>query len=214
MSSEDLIKNLATNLRPVKKQSSPNVFAIKYLIVLFLIMITGIFFLRIRNDFFSELSNINFVVDLCFNILVLLSGIFITGWFSTAGRIYNFAYKFVMMGIFVAILFFNAYRLSLSTIYFRNLVVSIFDMKCFSIIMGFSLISTLIMIIAVSKRVVLKPGLVGAIIGMLSFSVGSFIIGLHCPISSVEHVTLYHTILPMLSGTVIGFLSGKVFLKL
>lgn len=214
MSSEDLIKNLANNLKPVKKQSSPNVFAFKYLVVLVLMMIAGVFLLRVRNDFFTEVRNITFLVDTFFNFLVLLSGIFITGWFSTAGRVYNFTYKFVMMALFVAILFFNAYRLSLTTIYFKTLAVNTFDMNCFSIVMALSLISTITMILAVSKRVVLRPGLVGAIIGMLSFSVGSLVIGIHCPISSDEHVTLYHTILPMLSGTFIGFLSGKVFLKL
>lgn len=214
MSSDDLIKNLAADLKPVKKQSSPNVFAFKYLAILLLMMIAGIFILRIRTDFFSELYNSSLIMDAFFNVLVLLSGIFITGWFSTAGRISNFTFKFFMMALFVAILIFNAYRLSLTTIYFKSLVVNNFDIKCFSIVMVLSLISTFIMTLAVSKRVVLRPGLVGSIIGMLSFSVGSLVIGLHCPISSDDHVTLYHTILPMLSGTFIGFLSGKVFLKL
>lgn len=105
MNSEDLIKNLAADLNPVKRQSSPNVFAFKYLAVLVLMMIVGLFILRIRNDFFSELYRSSFVMDAFFNVLVLLSGIFITGWFSTAGRIYNFTYKFVMMALFVGILF-------------------------------------------------------------------------------------------------------------
>lgn len=214
MNSEDLIKQLANDLKPVKKQSSPNIFAFKNLTVLIFLMSAGIGILKIRDGFSTDLYSGSFLMDSVFNVFVLLSGIFMTGWFSTAGRVYKFSYKFFMMAIFLTILTFNAYRLSLTPKFIKSLVLYSFDIKCFSIVMGLSIISTFLMFFAVSKRVVLKPGLVGSIIGMLSFSVGSLVVGLHCPISADEHVTLYHTLLPMFSGTFIGFLSGRIFLKL
>jgi hypothetical protein len=214
MNSDDLIKNLSNDLKPVKKQSSPNVFAIRCLVFLILITITGIVLLRIRNDLQAELINLSFVIDICFNVFVLLSGIFLTAWFSTAGRIYNKSYKFIMLLLFVSILGFNVYRLSLTTIFYNKFTVNVFDLKCFLVVMALSLLSIFIMIFAVSKRIVFNAGLVGSIIGLLSFSVGSFVIGMHCPLNNEEHVTLYHAIIPMITGAFIGFLSGKVFLKI
>lgn len=214
MNSDDLIKNLANDLKPVKKQSSPNLFAIKCLVCLILIIIAGIISLRIRNDLQEELINLRFVIDICLNLFVLLSGIFITAWFSTAGRIYNKSYKFIMLLLFVSILGFNAYRLSLTTIYLKSFIVNVIDLKCFLVVMALSLLSIFIMTIAVSKRIVFNAGLVGSIIGLLSFSLGSFVIGMHCPLNNEQHVTLYHTIIPMITGTFIGFLIGKIFLKI
>lgn len=213
MNTDDLIKNLADNLKPVKKQSSPNVFAFKYLIVLFLVIVLSVFFLRIRNDLNLEVGNINFLVDTFLNLLVLLSGIFLTGRFSTAGRNYSNNYKLVMLFLFIGILGLNAYRLSFSSLSFNSFSVSLFDKRCFVVVMALSLLSTLIMTIAVAKRIVFNAGLVGGIIGMLSFSVGSLVITMHCPITSNEHVGIYHALLPLLTGSLIGYACGKVFLK-
>lgn len=213
MKTEDLIKDLAGTLSPVKKQSSPNAFAIKNVLILFAIIIIAILGLRLRRDFREEIVGLRFVIDGALNLLVLLSGVFLTGWFSTAGRVKNYRYKIIMIGLFMIILLFNAYRLSLATIYFKNISYNIFDMKCFAIAMILSLFSMFAVGMSVSKRIVLRPGLVGAIIGLLSFSVGSFVIGIHCSITLEEHVTMYHTLLPMIIGTVVGYFSGKKFLK-
>lgn len=213
MNSDDLIKNLAKDLKPVNSQSTPKSFAIKYLLISLLVAIVAIVFLQLRADLYQNIMTFRFLTDLALNFFVLLSGILLTAWLSTAGRNYNQNYKFLVLFLFLTILGFNAYRLSLTPFFFKSFFLHVFDIKCFTIVMLISLFSTGIVTIAVSKRIVFNGGLVGAIIGFLSFSIGSFVISFHCPMTAEEHVTLYHTILPMISGSIVGFVAGKIFLK-
>ena len=214
MNSDDLIKNLASDLKPVKRQNSPNVFAVRCMVFLLVIMIVGILSLRLRHNFSVEILNLKFIMDIFLSLLVLLSGVFLTAWFSTAEKRFNQNYKFLMLFLFTSILGLNAYRLSLTSFYFKNLIVSSFDIKCFAIAIIFSVSSIILMTITISKRIVFNAGLVGAMIGFLSFSVGSFVINMHCPITLDQHVAIYHAILPMLLGTLLGYFSGKTFLKM
>jgi len=214
MNNDDLIKSLANNLTAVNKQSPPGIFALKYLLVMLVITALGVGSLSLRSNINEQIRDLYFLLDGAFNAALLLSGIYLTGWFSTAGRNFNHNLKYVILGIFVAVLFFNAYRLSLTTVYFKNFAIHSFDTRCFGLVMIISIFCMFIVGWATSKRIVFKPGLTGATIGLLSFSVGSFVLNMHCPLALDEHVTIYHTMLPMVSGTILGYLGGKAFLKL
>jgi hypothetical protein len=143
-----------------------------------------------------------------------VGGIFVVGLFSSAGRKYHRFTKFIIPLIFFSVLIFNMYRLSLTNFYLNSFVINVYDVKCFFIVMIFTVLCTGIVCKAVSKRIVFNPGVTGAIIGILSFSIGSFVIDMHCPLLAEEHITIYHTILPMLTGAFLGFVSGKIFFKL
>lgn len=213
MNTDDLIKKLNEDLKPVKRESSPNHFAIKYLSVLLVIILVGILILTLRADLKTQAENFFFILDTLFNVLILMSGLFLVGWFSSAGRKYSRYLKYLMLILFVIVLILNAYRLSLTDIFFQKFVIQAFDINCFSLVLLFSVVSMAVVGIGVSKRIVMKPGLTGFTIGLLSFSVGSFVLNLHCPIAADEHIVIYHTLLPMSMGAFIGFVLGRKFLR-
>ena len=210
MDTENLIKALAKNLLPVKKQESPNVFAIKYLLVMILVITTGVIVLTMRSDIGNQKENIFFIIDTVCNLALLISGVFYIGWFSSAGRPIGSSSKWVIPIIFFFILIFNVYRLSLIPFFFNNFSVRFFDIECFLYVMLFAVISFGIISWSVKKRIVLRPGMLGGVIGLVSFSVGSFILNYHCGVSDHGHITIYHFILPMACGLILGSSVGRL----
>jgi hypothetical protein len=61
MNTNDLINELSSKLTPVKKQDSPLKFALKYLALLFLIIVFGIVLLKLRSDLSKDFTDINLI---------------------------------------------------------------------------------------------------------------------------------------------------------
>ncbi|MGZ3809787.1 MAG: NrsF family protein, partial [Bacteriovorax sp.] len=140
MNTDDLINQMSSHLRPIKPQSSPRVFSFQFFLFSLLVIGLGLGIFHFRSDLKELLSNYLFLIELLFSLSLMVSGFLLIAWMTSPGRQYGVRYKMGTSFTFFTLLTLNCYRLSLSSIPFTKSPVLAIDLKCFVMVLAYSLI--------------------------------------------------------------------------
>ncbi len=213
MKTDDLISQLAKDLKPVRSPENSFIFAIKWSFVSFILIAILIEFIKPRLDLFNGRQELDIVLQvLSFSGLLFVS-LFLISWRSSPGRPRQDIYSWIPVLILCIGLLVNLiYVFGLST-EAMSIGMDVLGSSCAFVAMAVGAVTGTIFTLKARQGASTSPLKSGAIVGLAALGAGGLAITLHCGDSNGMHILLWHFLVPSIAMAIFGLVIGKKILR-
>lgn len=203
MNTENLIEDLARDLKPVRPVQPLGRLTLLFSLGFVCFDLGLLFIVRVRPDFFERISSFVYISEAILPLFLMISCVMLVDYLSLPGRA---ALKWPWRSIWILIAAIFGVEIWHAVQDGAEVMagLNVSGVKCSIMIAIVSIIPMILLIAAAKRRAVTQLRLTGAMLALAGVSVGLIEIALHCPIDNVVHISLWHWILPLSVCVVLG----------
>lgn len=193
MSDQELIESLSSNLKQVRVKSLLRLNQ-QYLLTLTFLGVILVYFLKINDDFWSDLQSLGFSASITAPLLAIITGSYCLAWVSRPGlKVPKLAFSCLLSSVALSGVI-QTFRMfgpgSKPEFTFDN------GWICLAIAIGVSLSVIASLVYLLRKQAPVHERWVTPTLLLLASSLGALVLQLHCPNTNPIHEFLWHIGLP------------------
>lgn len=214
MKTDDLIKKLAMDLKPVKPMISPGYMIALFVLVGFVLIGLSFIMMSVRENLFQQLSNSKIQFELVISFLLAISALSLSVFLSRPGKLSTTRkIEKVTVGFLMLVLIYDGFRVTQLNLNQIHLGLNLSGAECFVSVLGFSILLGGAVIYWLRQGASVSPGLSGTVIGTACVAFGNVSITFFCGIDNGMHILIWHFVLPMVAAACCGLVASRIFLK-
>jgi len=213
MKTDELISQLAADLKAVKPPEKPLNFASKWSALVLGLMAVLLLVVKPRADILEALQKTGTLLEIFSFAGLLFTALLMVSWTSTPGRASPVRYSQLLLsflGFAGAIHFIGIFGIS------HELMMEGIDSagsRCTLASAGFGVLAGALIAYKTRQGASTNPLMSGLLVGIASLGAAGVAITLDCGSENGMHIMLWHFLLPLALMTAAGFALGKKFLR-
>jgi hypothetical protein len=213
MKTDDLISQLAGELKPVHRPENAFVFALKWTVAAFLIIAAVIGLIKARADLWDTLQAGGSLLEMLTFAALLFSALLLVSWTSSPGRESKKIYSYALLGIFGICTLLNVVGIFGLSPEAMSQGVDVLGSACTAVAMAVGLSAGAMFAYKARQGASTSPLKMGAIIGLAALGAGGVAITLHCGSTNGMHILMWHFMVPLAAMLAVGLVVGNKILR-
>lgn len=213
MKTDDLISQLAQDLKPVKAPEKPLYFAIKWSLLSLALIVLAVVGLRPRIDLLQSLEHVDTWIQLGAFALLLFASLSLVAWASSPGRE---GFKKYLKSIFALLSLLAVIQVVRILGISRDLLaegLAILGSRCAMVAMIVGAVTGVFVTRKIRQGASMHPLWSGVVLGLAAVGAGGVAITLHCASQNGMHILIWHFLLPLVVMAMAGSFVGRKLLR-